>query len=128
MALSGEKILGVPIIVQPSEADKNRAAAEARSLASGGKDTDSNSHRLYIGGIHPSLSEEDVKEVFLPFGPIEYFNIGKGKESATAGYAFLQCVYACVYAFLSYSKRLFPNPMNLVGTARPTTPRWPWSP
>ena len=47
--------------------------------------------RLYVGSLHFSLTDEDVKAVFEPFGEIEYVDLhrepGTGKSK---GFCFLQ--------------------------------------
>lgn len=35
---------------------------------------------LYVGSIHFSLTEDDLRQIFEPFGPLEYVNLHKGRE------------------------------------------------
>ena len=35
--------------------------------------------RLYVGSIHFSLTEEDLRQIFEPFGPLDFVNLHKGK-------------------------------------------------
>lgn len=35
--------------------------------------------RLYVGSLHFSLTEDDVRQIFEPFGALEFVNLHKGK-------------------------------------------------
>lgn len=35
--------------------------------------------RLYVGSIHFSLTEDDLRQIFEPFGPLDFVNLHKGK-------------------------------------------------
>lgn len=35
--------------------------------------------RLYVGSLHFSLTENDVRQIFEPFGPLDFVNLHKGK-------------------------------------------------
>ena len=35
--------------------------------------------RLYVGSLHFSLTEDDVRQIFEPFGPLDFVNLHKGK-------------------------------------------------
>jgi RNA-binding protein 39 len=48
-------------------------------------------HRLYVGSIHFNLTEEDLRQVFEPFGPLEFVNLHKDPETGRSrGFAFIQ--------------------------------------
>lgn len=34
--------------------------------------------RLYVGSIHFSLTEDDIRQIFEPFGPLDFVNLHKG--------------------------------------------------
>lgn len=34
--------------------------------------------RLYVGSLHFSLTEDDVRQIFEPFGALEFVNLHKG--------------------------------------------------
>ena len=36
--------------------------------------------RLYVGSIHFSLTEDDLRQIFEPFGPLDFVNLHKGKD------------------------------------------------
>ncbi|KAI7621256.1 splicing factor, CC1-like protein [Hortaea werneckii] len=88
--LTGQKLLGIPIIAQLTEAEKNRQARNTDGHA-----TQSNGipfHRLYVGNIHFSLSENDLRQVFEPFGDLEFVQLQKEEQGRSKGYGFVQFV------------------------------------
>lgn len=88
IALTGQKLLGIPIIAQLSESEKNRQARSTEGAA-----THSNGvpfHRLYVGNIHFSITEEDLKNVFEPFGELELVQLQKEEQGRSKGYGFVQ--------------------------------------
>ncbi|KAK3113899.1 Phosphatidylinositol-3-phosphatase SAC1 [Teratosphaeriaceae sp. CCFEE 6253] len=88
--LTGQKLLGIPIIAQLTEAEKNRQARTTEGAA-----TQSNGipfHRLYVGNIHFSITEEDLKNVFEPFGELEFVQLQKEEQGRSKGYGFVQFV------------------------------------
>ncbi|XP_075994488.1 RNA-binding protein 39-like [Genypterus blacodes] len=66
IGLTGQRLLGVPIIVQASQAEKNRAAAAANNLQKGV----SGPMRLYVGSLHFNITEEMLRGIFEPFGRV----------------------------------------------------------
>ncbi|CAG8499350.1 1079_t:CDS:10 [Ambispora leptoticha] len=89
LALTGQKLLGIPVIVQLTEAEKNRQARLAEQAASHA--TDIAYHRLYVGSVHFNLTEDDLRQVFEPFGPLEFVNLHKDPETGRSrGFAFIQ--------------------------------------
>ncbi|KAI5850066.1 hypothetical protein BZA05DRAFT_67961 [Tricharina praecox] len=86
--LTGQRLLGIPVIAQLTEAEKNR---QARVNA-----TESNSanqvpfHRLYVGNIHFSITEADLTNVFEPFGELEFVQLQKEDSGRSRGYGFVQ--------------------------------------
>jgi len=89
--LTGQKLLGIPIIAQLTEAEKNRQARNTEGTA-----TQSNGipfHRLYVGNIHFSITEEDLKNVFEPFGELEFVQLQKeDQQGRSKGYGFVQFI------------------------------------
>ncbi|KAK0285130.1 Phosphatidylinositol-3-phosphatase SAC1 [Friedmanniomyces endolithicus] len=88
--LTGQKLLDIPIIVAVTEAEKNRQARNPEGTA-----TQSNGipfHRLYVGNIHFSITEEDLKNVFEPFGELEFVQLQKEEQGRSKGYGFVQFV------------------------------------
>jgi RNA-binding protein 39 len=87
--LTGQKLLGIPIIAQLTEAEKNRQARSGEST------THSNPnqipfHRLYVGNIHFSITESDLQNVFEPFGELEFVQLQKEEQGRSRGYGFVQ--------------------------------------
>ncbi|KAF2084871.1 splicing factor, CC1-like protein [Saccharata proteae CBS 121410] len=86
--LTGQQLLGIPIIAQLTEAEKNR---QARTTGEGG--TAANGvpfHRLYVGNIHFSITESDLEHVFEPFGELEFVQLQKEEAGRSRGYGFVQ--------------------------------------
>jgi RNA-binding protein 39 len=53
--------------------------------------TDIAYHRLYVGSVHFNLTEDDLRQVFEPFGPLEFVNLHKDPETGRSrGFAFIQ--------------------------------------
>ena len=86
--LTGQKLLGIPIIAQLTEAEKNR---QARNTDSGdGTKSSVPFHRLYVGNIHFSITEADLQNVFEPFGELEFVQLQKEETGRSKGYGFVQ--------------------------------------
>ncbi|KAJ1298747.1 hypothetical protein BS78_01G477200 [Paspalum vaginatum] len=67
ITLSGQLLLGQPVMVKPSEAEKNLVQSNASSTgaASGG------ARKLYVGNLHSNINEDQLRQVFEPFGQVE---------------------------------------------------------
>lgn len=87
LQLTGQKLLGIPVIVQVTEAEKNR---QARTTESGGHPNSIPFHRLYVGNIHFNVTEEDLQAVFEPFGELEFVQLQKDDGGRSRGYGFVQ--------------------------------------
>ncbi|XP_062855323.1 RNA-binding protein 39b [Trichomycterus rosablanca] len=87
IGLTGQRLLGVPIIVQASQAEKNRAAAAAAaSLQRGG----AGPMRLYVGSLHFNITEDMLRGIFEPFGKIESIQLIMDSETGRSkGYGFI---------------------------------------
>lgn len=66
MGLNGQRLLGVPIIVQASQAEKNRLANSQNNIAKGS----SGPMRLYVGSLHFNITEDMLRGIFEPFGKV----------------------------------------------------------
>jgi RNA-binding protein 39 len=114
--MSGQKLLGIPVMVQLTEAEKNRLAMQAQnayvsmvyyhshisfnqantillllSLSAFGHN-DISYHRLYVGSIHFKLTEDELRQIFEPFGPIDSINLHTDETGRSRGFAFIQYV------------------------------------
>jgi len=93
LALSGQPIKGQAVRVQPSQAEKNRAAQAAKAAIhyTAPRETPL---RLYVGGLTDSLaniSEEELKKLFSPFGEIEFIDLHRDPyTNKCKGFAFVQ--------------------------------------
>ncbi|KAG9072564.1 hypothetical protein KI688_000335 [Linnemannia hyalina] len=99
IALTGEKLLGIPVIAKHTESEKNRLALQAASQAQDAvteaapqtPPVDLSQHRLYVGSVNFDLTEEDLKQVLEPFGPIEFIKLHRDAETGKSkGFAFVQ--------------------------------------
>lgn len=86
--LTGQKLLGIPIIAQLTEAEKNRQARV--SAAEQNTANQVPFHRLYVGNIHFSITESDLQHVFEPFGELEFVQLQKEESGRSRGYGFVQ--------------------------------------
>ncbi|XP_022239701.1 RNA-binding protein 39-like isoform X2 [Limulus polyphemus] len=86
VGLNGQKLLGIPVNVQPSQAEKNRQAALASNLQKGGNGP----MRLYVGSLHFNITEDMLKGIFEPFGKIEKVELIRDTETGRSkGYGFI---------------------------------------
>ncbi|MBW0502851.1 hypothetical protein O181_042566 [Austropuccinia psidii MF-1] len=115
LALTGTKLLGLPVMVQYTEAEKNRQALAntqptappgfvatappppvtrpfATPKTRGPGPNDPNSYaRLYVGSLNFNLTDDDIRQVFQPFGAIEYVDLHRDQITGKSkGYAFVQ--------------------------------------
>jgi len=87
MGLSGQKLMGVPIVIQPSQAEKNRVGltttyAEVRP--------DKGPMKLYIGSLHFNITEDMLRGIFEPFGRIQTIQLVKDSDTdRSKGYGFI---------------------------------------
>ena len=92
--MTGKKVLGVPIIVQPSQAEKNRVVNQSQTFV-GGTGTSvfgstSGPMRLFVGSLHIDITEEMLENLFKPYGNLEKIELVKDPETGISkGYAFV---------------------------------------
>ena len=92
IALTSQKLCGIPIIIELTETEKNRLAEEAaaeanRKAQSTQREIPSNTggysgprgvvnfdrvSRVFVGNLHPSLDEPALRKVFEPFGDVDF--------------------------------------------------------
>ncbi|SGY15315.1 BQ5605_C013g07322 [Microbotryum silenes-dioicae] len=112
LTLSGTKLLGIPIAVQYTEAEKNRQAREPGAVAAGNAppggapatqgqappnhdmtrvNRSTLLNRLYVGSLNFALTDEDVRQVFQSFGEITRVDLHRDAiTNKSKGYAFVQ--------------------------------------
>lgn len=90
MALSGQPLMGLPMIIQASQAEINRQAQATKykqELAKK-KNQKESTMKLYIGNILPNMAESEVRAIFSPFGEIELIEVPRdphtGKNKGVA--------------------------------------------
>ncbi|CAI5462874.1 unnamed protein product [Closterium sp. Yama58-4] len=122
LALSGQLLLGTPVMVKPSEAEKNLAAAQsaASAAAAGGAGLlATGSKRLHVGNLHVNMNEGQLRQVFEPFGELESVEVPMEPGSAQCkGFGFVQ------YARLEDARMAHQNleGLELAGLAIKITP------
>ncbi|KAF6132502.1 RNA binding motif protein 23 [Phyllostomus discolor] len=86
IGLTGQRLLGVPIIVQASQAEKNRLAAMANNLQKGS----GGPMRLFVGSLHFNITEDMLRGIFEPFGKIDNIVLMKDSDTGRSkGYGFI---------------------------------------
>nr|XP_039249571.1 RNA-binding protein 39-like [Styela clava] len=88
LGLSGQKVLGVPIIVQPSQSEKNKVV-QATTQATVQKGN-VGPMKLYVGSLHQNITEDMLKGIFSPFGKIDQVQLVKDPDTGISrGYGFI---------------------------------------
>ncbi|KAF2350293.1 Splicing factor RBM39-like [Trinorchestia longiramus] len=88
LGLAGQKLLSVPIVVQPTLAERNRAANI--NNPDHGTKPGSGPMRLYVGSLHFNITEEMLKGIFEPFGKIDVIQLIMDSETGRSkGYGFV---------------------------------------
>ncbi|XP_030486219.2 uncharacterized protein LOC115702901 isoform X2 [Cannabis sativa] len=93
IALSGQPLLGQPVMVKPSEAEKNLVQSTAAVAAGPGGligPYSGGARRLYVGNLHTSIKEEDLRQVFGAFGPVELVQLPLDETGLCKGFGFVQ--------------------------------------
>ncbi|XP_067130938.1 RNA-binding protein 39 isoform X3 [Centruroides vittatus] len=99
LGLNGQKLLGVPIIVQPTQAEKNRLAASANNLQKG----NTGPMRLYVGSLHFNITEDMLRGIFEPFGRIDKIELIRDSETGRSkGYGFITSKLSSISAILTF--------------------------
>ncbi|KAL1738537.1 hypothetical protein HDZ31DRAFT_86153 [Schizophyllum fasciatum] len=91
--LSGTVVMGLPIMVQLTEAERNRlhAGDGNLNLPPGVSAPHGGAMQLYVGSLHFNLTEADIKQVFEPFGELEFVDLHRDPTTGRSkGYAFVQ--------------------------------------
>lgn len=86
IGLTGQKLLGIPIQVLPSGAEKNRAAQNTTIQGP----VENGPMRIYVGSLHYNITEAMLRGIFEPFGAIDSINLLKDPDTGLSrGYGFL---------------------------------------
>ncbi|KAL5963368.1 RNA-binding protein 39 [Taenia solium] len=93
LGLTGTKLLGVPIQIQQSHAEKNRAAnagGSAMAAAYGRPVSSRGPMKLYVGSLHFNITEEMLRGIFEPFGKLDDIKLIKDPQTnRSQGYGFV---------------------------------------
>jgi RNA-binding protein 39 len=84
--LSGEKLLGIPVSVQLTEAEKNRLALEA----AGGDEGVAGPNQVFIHNVQFSISEEELRAIFEPFGLVDRVVLRKDYAGRSKGSGYIR--------------------------------------
>ncbi|EMP30592.1 Putative RNA-binding protein 23 [Chelonia mydas] len=88
IGLTGQRLLGVPIIVQASQKNRLAAMASALQKGSGGP------MRLYVGSLHCNITKEMLRGIFEPFGKIDSIVLMRDPDTGQSkGYGFLTALW-----------------------------------
>jgi RNA-binding protein 39 len=81
VSLTGQLVNNFPITVQVTQSEKNKPPPDLE---------DGSTMRLYVGQLHQSVSEGDLRPVFEAFGPLEFVDLHKDPGGASRGFGFVQ--------------------------------------
>ncbi|XP_030974598.1 RNA-binding protein 39 [Quercus lobata] len=93
IALSGNLLLGQPVMVKPSEAEKNLVQSTASTGGSSGLAGPYGAvdRKLYVGNLHFNMTESQLRAIFEPFGPVELVQLPLDLETGHCkGFGFVQ--------------------------------------
>ncbi|XP_016944861.3 RNA-binding protein 39 isoform X1 [Drosophila suzukii] len=87
LGLSGQRLLGVPIMVQHTQAEKNRLQNAAPAFQ---PKSHTGPMRLYVGSLHFNITEDMLRGIFEPFGKIDAIQLIMDTETGRSkGYGFI---------------------------------------
>ncbi|KAG7011778.1 RNA-binding protein 39, partial [Cucurbita argyrosperma subsp. argyrosperma] len=92
IALSGQLLLSQPVMVKPSEAEKNQAQSTSAAAGPGGVmgPYTGGARRLYVGNLHPNITEDNLRQVFGAFGIVELVQMPLDESGHCKGFGFIQ--------------------------------------
>ena len=120
-----------PVLVNASRAEKNYLAK--KEGATGTKTTTAarpaapgpNQNRVYIGNLHLSLTESDLKEFLKEFGTVTHVLLQKDEREQSKGYSFVtfarqeeaQLVLSSLQGFMLLDRPLKVGPVNDISSS-----------
>ncbi|KAJ6838162.1 putative RNA-binding protein 39 isoform X1 [Iris pallida] len=93
ISLSGQPLLGQAVMVKPSEAEKNLIQPTSAAVVAGGLTMPYSGglRRLYVGNLHSNITEDQLRQVFEPFGALELVQLPLDPETGHCkGFGFIQ--------------------------------------
>ncbi|XP_063716480.1 RNA-binding protein 39-like isoform X2 [Symsagittifera roscoffensis] len=85
--LSGRKILGIPIVVQQSQAEKNRIYCNTSQTFHGGYTHGPT--KVMVSNLHPQITQEMLGKVFKPYGSLDHVELMKDVSGDSKEYGFV---------------------------------------
>ncbi|GAB1525925.1 RNA recognition motif protein [Rhizoctonia solani] len=92
IALSGTIVMGLPIMIQLTESERNKIGpSSSLHLPPGVSHPHAGSMQLYVGSLHFNLTESDIRQVFEPFGELDFVDLHRDPATGKSkGYCFIQ--------------------------------------
>lgn len=91
IALTGQLLLGQPVMVKPSEAEKNLVQSTAATGSGVTGPYGPTDRKLYVGNLHFNMTEQQLRKIFEPFGPVELVQLPLDLETGHCkGFGFVQ--------------------------------------
>ncbi|KAJ6739889.1 SPLICING FACTOR (PAD-1) putative-RELATED [Salix purpurea] len=93
ITLSGQLLLGQPVMVKPSEAEKNLVQPTASGGGTGGVTGPFGAvdRKLYVGNLHFNMTEMQLRQLFESFGIVELVQLPLDPETGQCkGFGFVQ--------------------------------------
>ncbi|GAB2260173.1 hypothetical protein Droror1_Dr00011028 [Drosera rotundifolia] len=90
IALTGQQLLGQQVMVKPSEAEKNLVPSTSGGGSSVTGPYGPTERKLYVGNLHFSTTEQILRQIFEPFGPVELVQLPLDETGQCKGYGFIQ--------------------------------------
>lgn len=88
IALTGQRLLGVPIIVKLTQAEKNRLPFTGPHIPA--NLPQDGPIKLYVGSLHVNITEEMLRGIFEPFGSIDAIVLARDDFGRSKGFGFIQ--------------------------------------
>ncbi|RCN52409.1 RNA-binding protein 39 domain protein [Ancylostoma caninum] len=90
LALSGQKLLGAPLVIQRTCAERNRAANATIGTTLGfGPAPSKGPCKLHVSHLHPNITESMLDGIFDAFGRVEKIEVVKDPAGNSMGYGFV---------------------------------------
>ncbi|OMO92736.1 hypothetical protein COLO4_17365 [Corchorus olitorius] len=90
IALSGQLLLGQPVMVKPSEAEKNLVQSTTSTAGGQTGPYSGGARRLYVGNLHFNITEDQLRQVFESFGSVELVQLPLDESGHCKGFGFVQ--------------------------------------
>lgn len=92
IGLNGQRLLGAPLLIQPTQSEKNRAASGLGQVGAPvfAPPAVSGPMKLYVGSLHFNITEDMLRGIFEPFGRIDSIQLLTEPETGRSrGYGFV---------------------------------------